>query len=99
VWPITTIRVFCWISRTSASQVDVPILGEKRGHFGAHLDCLYERPREGGEHEGGLDHACQFRSRAQTLSRLSGWRCCPSVCCMGTLHECVITGEGWGRRN
>jgi hypothetical protein len=40
VWPITTIRVFCWSSRTSTLQVDVtvPILGEKRGHFGAHLE-------------------------------------------------------------
>jgi hypothetical protein len=48
-------------------QIDVPVLGEQRGHFGARFDGLYERPREGGAREGGLDCACQFRGRARGL--------------------------------
>jgi hypothetical protein len=39
-------------------QIDVSILGKQRGHFGARLDGLYERPRERGTREGGLDRAC-----------------------------------------
>ena len=48
-------------------KVDVPVLREQRGHFGARLDGLYKRPREGGARKGGLDRARQFRSRARRL--------------------------------
>ena len=38
-------------------QIDVSVLREQRRHFRARLDGLYERLRERGAREGGLDRA------------------------------------------